>query len=175
MFGQRSTFSLNTRFRVSTLGMAIVSSLFLNFLSACIALPQTVSVNTITVVTSPVSMEELLSPNIAVDTEDSSRVTEDPLPFDVQIRASLFHPHWIHMLVGSPRGKSTANVSWAQFLGTADKANREVFIPRTDSYLPATGSMQEGRKWAGCDPPESVSPIDTLIYFQNSREVDMCL
>lgn len=100
----------------------------------------------------------------------------DPhVTFEVQVEGSIPYRCWIHMLVGTPKGKSTANVVWVQFLGAVDKANREVFMPGSNSYLTATGSMREGWEWVGCDPPESVSPINTLIHFQSSGEISVRL
>lgn len=92
----------------------------------------------------------------------------DPhLDFNVQVQSGTPYRCWIHMKVGTPKGRSTANVIWVQFSDSVDQAGQEILRPRTDSYLTAQGPSQEGWTWVGCDQPGT----DSLVYFQNSGEV----
>jgi hypothetical protein len=93
----------------------------------------------------------------------------DPhLLFPVQVQSGVPYRCWVHMKVGTPKGRSTANVVWVQFSDSVDQANQQVFRPRTDSYLTAQGPQQEGWTWVGC---EADSESGSLVYFQNSGEV----
>jgi hypothetical protein len=92
----------------------------------------------------------------------------DPhLTFDVPVQSGIPYRCWVHMKVGTPKGRSTANVVWVQFSDSVDQAGQEVLRPSTDSYLTAQGPSQEGWTWVGCDQPGT----DSLVYFQNSGEV----
>lgn len=92
----------------------------------------------------------------------------DPyLAFSVQVQSGLPYRCWVHMKVGAPKGRSTANVVWVQFSDSVDAAGKEAFRPDTGSYLTAQGPVQEGWTWVGCDP-ESGEPF---VYFQEGGEV----
>jgi hypothetical protein len=92
----------------------------------------------------------------------------DPhLTFAVPIQRDVPYRCWVHMKVGIPKGRSTANVVWVQFSDSVDQTGQEVLRPGTDSYLTAQGPGQEGWAWVGCDQPGT----DSLVYFQNSGEV----
>lgn len=89
----------------------------------------------------------------------------------VQVHSDLPYRCWIHMKVGTPKGKSQANVIWVQFSDAVDKANQEVFKAGTGSYLTAQGPTKEGWTWVGCDLEGS----DSLIYFPVSGGVTVRL
>ena len=90
--------------------------------------------------------------------------------FKVRVQSGIPYRCWIHMKVGSPKGRSQANVVWVQFSDSVDQANKEVFRPGTNSYLTAQGSEQQGWAWIGCDAVASGAP-EALVYFQTSGEV----
>ena len=73
------------------------------------------------------------------------------------------------MKVGTPKGKSQANVLWVQISNAVDKANKEVLKPGTGSYLTAQGPAREGWAWVGCESSEP------LIHFRTSGEVTVRL
>jgi hypothetical protein len=96
----------------------------------------------------------------------------DPhLTFDVPIQSGIPYRCWVHMKVGTPKGRSTANVVWVQFSDSVDQAGQEVLRPSTNSYLTAQGPSQEGWTWVGCDQPGT----DSLVYFQSSGQVTVRL
>jgi len=90
--------------------------------------------------------------------------------FNVQVQSGVPYRCWIHMKVGTPKGRSTANVVWVQFSDSVNQANQEVFRPATNSYLTAQGPGQEGWTWVGCDAAGS-GASESLVYFQTSGEV----
>ena len=96
--------------------------------------------------------------------EDDPHVT-----FKVRVQSGVPYRCWIHMKVGAPKGESQANMLWVQFSDAVDKANREVFRPRTGSYLTARGPARQGWTWVGC---ESAEP---LIFFRTSGDVTVRL
>ena len=73
--------------------------------------------------------------------------------------------------MGAPKGKSQANVMWAQFSNAVNNANKEVFKPGSSSYLTAQGPTQTGWVWVGCNLEGS----DSLIRFQNAGEITVRL
>ena len=92
----------------------------------------------------------------------------DPnVAFKVKVQRGIPYRCWIHMKVGAPKGKSQANILWVQFSDAVDKANKEVLVPGSGSYLTARGPTREGWTWVACDS-KSVEP---LIYFRTSGEV----
>jgi hypothetical protein len=99
----------------------------------------------------------------------------DPhVTFQVEVQQGVPYRCWIHMKVGAPKGKSQANRFWVQFSDAVDEANREVFRPRTESYLTARGPTREGWAWVGCDLEDS-SPSESLVRFRKSGEVTVRL
>ncbi|MBI5943166.1 MAG: hypothetical protein HY864_02260 [Chloroflexi bacterium] len=89
----------------------------------------------------------------------------DPhLTFDVQVQSGIPYRCWIHMKVGMPKGRSTANLIFVQFSGAVDANNKTVLKPGSSSYLTARGSTT-GWSWVGCDFADS----DSLIYFQGGE------
>jgi len=95
----------------------------------------------------------------------------DPhVTFKVKVKSGVPYRCWIHMKVGAPKGKSQANRFYVQFSDAVDKANKEVFKPRTASYLTAQGPTKEGWTWVGCDLAGSTSP-QNLLNFRTSGEV----
>ena len=90
--------------------------------------------------------------------------------FKVQVQSGVPYHCWIHMKVGEPKGRSTANVVWVQFSDSVNQTNQEVFRPRTDSYLTAQGPEQLGWTWIGCEAASS-RVSESLVYFQTSGEV----
>jgi hypothetical protein len=96
----------------------------------------------------------------------------DPhLTFKVQVQSGIPYRCWIHMKVGIPKGKSQANVIWAQFSDAVDQSNQAMLEPGTGSYLTAQGPAQPGWAWVGCDLKGS----DSLIYFQPTGEITVRL
>jgi hypothetical protein len=97
---------------------------------------------------------------------------DDPnVKFKVKVQSGVPYRCWIHMKVGAPKGVSQANKFWVQFTGAVDKANNEVFKPRTRSYLTAQGPTKPGWAWVSCDLEGAKSSSESLIYFQTSGEV----
>jgi hypothetical protein len=97
----------------------------------------------------------------------------DPhVTFTVQVQSGTPYRCWIHMKVGTPKGRSQANTVWAQFSDAVDKANEAVLRPGSSSYLTAQGPAQEGWVWVGL---EDSAASDSLVYFQNSGEVTVRL
>jgi hypothetical protein len=95
----------------------------------------------------------------------------DPhVTFQVEVQRGVPYRCWIHMKVGEPKGKSTANMFWVQFSDAVDEANEEVLKPRTRSYLTAQGPTRLGWAWVGCDL-EGASPSESLVRFGKSGEV----
>ncbi len=96
----------------------------------------------------------------------------DPhVTFTAQVQSGRPYRCWIHMKVGTPKGKSQANVIWVQVSGAVDKANTEVFKPGSPSYMTASGPEKEGWSWVGCE----MTGTDSLVYFQDSGEVTIRL
>jgi len=94
----------------------------------------------------------------------------DPhVTFTIRVQRGVPYRCWIHMKVGTPKGKSQANVLWVQISNAVDKANKEVLKPGTGSYLTAQGPAREGWVWVGCESPEP------LIQFRTSGEVTVRL
>ncbi|HJS18722.1 MAG TPA: hypothetical protein VJ785_08230 [Anaerolineales bacterium] len=92
----------------------------------------------------------------------------DPhVTFKVPVHSGSPYRCWVHMKVGEPKGRSTANVIWVQFSDSFNQANEETFRAGTESYLTAQGPEQPGWTWVGCDD-ESSSP---LVYFGKDGEV----
>jgi len=94
--------------------------------------------------------------------------------FKVQVQRGVPYRCWIHMKVGKPKGKSQANLFFAQFTQAVDSANREVFRPGTGSYLTLRGPAREGWTWVGRDLADAKSS-EPLIYFRTSGEVTVRL
>lgn len=98
----------------------------------------------------------------------------DPhLTFTVQVQKDVPYRCWIHMKVGAPKGKSQANVIWAQLSNAYDETKQEVLQPGSGSYLTAEGPSQEGWKWVECDRADS--DVDSLVYFGITGEVTVRL
>jgi len=96
----------------------------------------------------------------------------DPhVKFTVQVQGGIPYRCWIHMKVGAPKGVSNANKFWVQFSGAVNKANKDVFAPRSASYLTAQGPTKQGWAWVSCDLEGAKSPSESLIYFKTSGEV----
>jgi hypothetical protein len=86
--------------------------------------------------------------------------------FSVPVESGMPYRCWIHMKVGEPKGRSTANIAYVQFSKSVNEANQEVFRLSTNSYLTAQGPTQPGWAWVSCDSKDG----DSLIYFENSGE-----
>ena len=87
--------------------------------------------------------------------------------FQAQVQSGVPYRCWIHMKVGEPKGRSTANVIWVQFSDSVDQAKQAVFRPGTGSYLTAQGPEQQGWTWVGCEATSSGTP-EGLVYFQTT-------
>jgi hypothetical protein len=98
---------------------------------------------------------------------------DDPhVRFRVRVQHGIPYRCWIHMKVGKPKGKSQANLLYVQVTHAVDRAGREVFKPRTGSYLAAQGPTREGWAWVGCAPVEPRSP-EPYIRFRTSGDVNV--
>jgi len=99
----------------------------------------------------------------------------DPhLTFEVPVQAGIPYRCWIHMKVGTPKGRSQANVIWVQFSDAVDESNREVLKLGTGSYLTVQGPTQPGWTWVACNFADSM-PAGSLIYFRASGEITVQL
>jgi hypothetical protein len=195
---------MRLRIKSRTLALfAATGTLVLALISACASGPSTAPVvNTVAVETSEGSPSEVivyaseLSSDALVELDfidDSASPGGsliglpntgdelDPPPendphasFKVQIQSGVPYRCWIHMKVGEPKGRSTANVVWVQFSDSVNQANQEVFRPGTNSYLTAQGPQQLGWAWVGCDAAGSGGP-EALVYFQSSGEATVRL
>lgn len=99
----------------------------------------------------------------------------DPhVSFKVNVRGGVPYRCWLHMKVGKPKGKSQANMVYAQFAGAVDKLKKETLAPGSGSYLTLRGPAREGWVWVGRDmaDPKSAEP---LIYFRTSGEITVRL
>jgi hypothetical protein len=96
----------------------------------------------------------------------------DPhVTFTTQVQSGQPYRCWIHMKVGTPKGKSQANVIWVQFSGAVDQNNTEVFKPGSGSYMIAEGPGKEGWAWVACEQ----AGTDSLVHFQTGGEVTVRL
>src|SRR5437867_9983003 len=96
----------------------------------------------------------------------------DPhVTFKVQVQGGVPYRCWIHMKVGSPKGKSQANKLWAQFSDAVDGAGNAVLKPGTASYLTAHGPARPGWAWVGCDRGGTAKASDSLIQFGTGGDV----
>ena len=96
--------------------------------------------------------------------EDDPHVT-----FDVQVQSDVPYRCWIHLKVGTPKGRSQANTVWVQFTDAVDVAKQEVLKPGSDSYLTAEGPEQEGWTWVECNYADS--DADSLVYFRTGEQI----
>jgi hypothetical protein len=98
----------------------------------------------------------------------------DPsVTFQVDVQQGIPYRCWIHMKVGAPKGRSQANMIWAQFSHAVDEKNQTILKPRSGSYLTARGPAQEGWAWAPCDPGDGSSA--GLVRFGKSGLVTVRL
>jgi hypothetical protein len=99
----------------------------------------------------------------------------DPhLTFPVQVVSGVPYRCWVHMRVGTPKGKSQANVVWVQFSDAVGQDGQAVLVPDSNSYLTAQGPGQEGWTWVSCDMTNAGSaPGKYLVNFNNTGEVDV--
>jgi hypothetical protein len=94
----------------------------------------------------------------------------DPhLTFNIQVQSGIPYRCWVHMKVGTPKGRSQANTVWVQFTDAVDAAGQEILVPGSGSYLTVEGPSQEGWTWVECDRADW--DADSLVYFRNSGEV----
>jgi len=84
------------------------------------------------------------------------------------VQAGVPYRLWIHMKVGAPKGKSKANLLFAQFTGAVDAAGKETLSPRTGSYLSMHGPAKPGWVWVGSDAAK-------LITFKSGGEITIRL
>jgi hypothetical protein len=90
--------------------------------------------------------------------------------FKARVQRGVPYRCWIHMKVGTPKGKSQANMVWVQFTDAVDKSSKEVLAPGTGSYLTARGPQRQGWVWVPCDFANSRS-TGSLVFFRVSGEV----
>jgi hypothetical protein len=94
----------------------------------------------------------------------------DPhVTFSVEVQEDVAYRCWVHMKVGTPGGKSQANMVWVQFTGAVDEAGETILAPRSRSYLTARGPTTVGWTWVGCDPEQA--GVEALVRFDTSGEV----
>lgn len=94
----------------------------------------------------------------------------DPhVSFDVQVQSGIPYRCWIHIKVGTLKGRSQANTVWVQFTDAVDIAKQEVLKPGSDSYLTAEGPEHEGWTWVECDYADS--DADSLVYFRTGEQI----
>lgn len=91
--------------------------------------------------------------------------------FSVQVRGGESYRCWIHMKVGEPFGKSTANVIYVAFSDALNEAGQIAYKIQTDSYLTAQGPQEQGWRWVGCD----LEGAPALIEFPADGEVTVRL
>ena len=89
--------------------------------------------------------------------------------FEVQVQKGIPYRCWIHMRVGEPKGRSTANIVYVQFSKSVNGANQEIFRLSTNSYLSARGPAQPGWAWVGCDAQEG----ESLVYFESDGHTNV--
>jgi hypothetical protein len=89
--------------------------------------------------------------------------------FNVQVQSDVPYRCWIHMKIGTPKGRSQANTVWVQFTGAVNETGQEVLTPGSDSYLTAQGPAPEGWKWVECN--RAGADANSLVYFQKSGEI----
>lgn len=94
----------------------------------------------------------------------------DPhVSFDVQVQSGIPYRCWIHLKVGTPKGRSQANTLWVQVADAVDSVGQEILEPGSGSYLTAQGPAQEGWTWVGCS--HEGSDADSLINFRTGGQV----
>jgi len=99
----------------------------------------------------------------------------DPhVTFKVQVQAGVPYRFWIHMKVGAPKGKSKANLVFAQLTDAIDAAGQETLKPRTGSYLNLRGPAKSGWAWVGHDAAKPNAPLP-LVRFKTGGEVTVRL
>ena len=89
----------------------------------------------------------------------------DPhVTFTANVQAGVPYRMWIHMKVGAPKGKSKANLIFAQFTDAVDGAGKETLKPRTGSYLSMRAPAKAGWVWVGNDAakPNAAHPLVTF-------------
>ena len=89
--------------------------------------------------------------------------------FTVAVEADMPYRCWVHMLVGAPKGVSTANVVWVQFGNSVDENGQELFRPESDSFLTVQGPTTEGWHWVPCRVPDG-DDAASLLRFVESGE-----
>jgi hypothetical protein len=92
----------------------------------------------------------------------------------VKVQAGVPYRFWIHMKVGTPKGKSKANLVFAQFTDAIDAAGQETLRPRTGSYLNLRGPAKPGWAWVGHDAAKPDTPMP-VVRFKTGGEVTVRL
>jgi hypothetical protein len=77
--------------------------------------------------------------------------------FKVTVQAGVPYRCWLHMKVGKAKGKSTANLVYAQFSDAVSASGAEILKPRTKSYLSLLGPAKPGWVWVGSKSPETIT------------------
>jgi hypothetical protein len=91
--------------------------------------------------------------------------------FEVTVQSGVPYRCWIHMRVGEPKGRSTANIMYVQFSKSVNDLRQEAFRLSTNDYLTAHGPAQPGWSWVGCDAQGAAS----LVYFESDGETKVCI
>ena len=89
---------------------------------------------------------------------------------NLEVRSGIPYRCWIHMKVGTPLRRSTANLIRVQLSDAYDAYNNQILQPGTASYLTAQGPAGQGWAWVGCNLEEPAS-TGTLIYFHRDGEI----
>jgi len=91
--------------------------------------------------------------------------------FSVQVRGGESYRCWIHMKVGDPLGKSTANVFYVAFSDALNEKKQPSYRIDSDSYLTAQGPQEPGWSWVSCDQDGKLA----LVEFPEDGEVTVRL
>jgi hypothetical protein len=82
--------------------------------------------------------------------------------FTIKVQAGVPYRCWVRMKVGTPMGRSTADLLFVQFSNAIDETKREVLKPRSGDYLTIIGPRRPGWAWVGSD---------RLVTFATSGDV----
>jgi hypothetical protein len=97
----------------------------------------------------------------------------DPhVTFTAQVQRGVPYRCWIHMKVGTARGKSQANLFFVQMTGAVDASNKDILVPQSPDYLLARGPAKPGWSWVSCNRADSKP---ALISFKASGAVTVRL
>ena len=89
----------------------------------------------------------------------------DPhVTFTAQVQRGVPYRCWIHMKVGTAKGKSQANLFFVQMSGAVDASHKDILVPESPDYLMARGPARPGWSWVSCNRADKPA----LISFKSS-------